>query len=198
MTTFDNQSLVGPQLTALADALETQPVGVADLPSLCEGWAVRHVLAHMTMAARYDGDAFQAELAKASFDFPTLLENVARRDGELAFERLVADLRSATMADWAPPGGGAAGALSHAVIHGLDITSAVGLHRSASDEAARQVLVTLTEGGVHQHFGTQVEGVALVASDIDWSYGSGRTVEAESADLILALAGRQRPTVNLA
>ena len=49
----DIQSRVGPQLTRLADTLADVP-GVADAPSLCEGWTVRHVLAHMTMAARYD------------------------------------------------------------------------------------------------------------------------------------------------
>lgn len=193
----DPQALVGPQLSALAEMLAGQPVGVADFPSLCEGWAVRNVLAHMTMAARYDTEAFQTELAEAAYDFQILSETVARRDGKLPLDDLLADLRGATMAAWAPPGGDATGALSHAVIHSLDITSAVGLPRTVSDQAAREVLATLTDGGGHQHFGTQVEGLALSASDLDWSYGTGRPVVAETADLILALAGRPRSTVDL-
>ncbi|MEJ7636084.1 maleylpyruvate isomerase family mycothiol-dependent enzyme [Aeromicrobium sp.] len=193
----DPQPLAGPQLRALADALAAQPASVADLPSLCEGWAVRHVLAHMTMAARYDSAAFQAELAAAAYDFPVLSETVARRDGQLSFEELLTDLSGETMAAWTPPGGGSSGALSHAVIHGLDITSAVGLPRTASDQAVHLVLDILTVGGVHQEFGTRVGGLALRASDLDWSYGAGRPVEAEAADLILALAGRPRPGVDL-
>ena len=66
------QSHVGPQLARLAETLGDMP-GVADAPSLCEGWTVRHVLAHMTMAARYDDAAFMAELeppATTSIDCP--------------------------------------------------------------------------------------------------------------------------------
>ncbi len=195
--TADVQVLVGPQLQALAGALAAQRSTVGDLPSLCEGWTVRNVLAHLTMAARYDPPAFEAELAAAGYDFQTLSDAVATRDGELSLEELLGHLRSETMAQWAPPGGGAAGALSHVVIHGLDITSASGLARSASDEATRHVLDGLTAGGVHHHFGTQIDGLSLRALDLDWAYGEGTPVEADAGDLVLALAGRARPGVDL-
>ncbi len=188
---------VGPQVQALAGALAAQRSTVGDLPSLCEGWTVRNVLAHVTMAARYDPAAFKAELAAAGYDFQTLSDAVAQRDGELPLEELLGHLRSETMAQWAPPGGGAAGALSHVVIHGLDITSANGLARSASDEATRHVLDGLTAGGVQNHFGTQIDGLSLRALDLDWAYGEGTPVEADAGDLVLALAGRARPGVDL-
>jgi uncharacterized protein (TIGR03083 family) len=192
----DLQALVGPQLVALADALAAQPADVADRPSLCEGWAVKNVVAHMTMAARYDPAAFMAELSAAGNDFETLSQTVARRDGDLPFDRLLADLRSDTMAAWAPPGGGAMGALTHAVIHGLDVTSAVDLPRTADDEATRVVLDGLA-GGVAEHFGTSSSGRHLRATDLDWQSGEGVTTEAPAADLILALAGRTRPDLDL-
>src|SRR5262249_6391652 len=157
------------------------------LPSLCEGWAVKNVVAHMTMAARYDGPAFMAELAAVGHDFGALSENVARRDGELEFGRLLDDLRSDTMAAWAPPGGGAIGALSHVVIHGLDITSALNRPRTADDQATVLVLAALTGGGVSTHFGVDPTGRLLKATDIDWQSGTGEPTEATAADLILAL-----------
>jgi uncharacterized protein (TIGR03083 family) len=195
--TADVQQLVGPQFQALADALGGQQSTVGDLASLCDGWTVRNVLAHLTMAARYDGPAFQAELAAADYDFQTLSDTIAQRDGELPLDVLLDNLRSETMAQWAPPGGGSAGALSHVIIHGLDITSAIGLPRTASDEATIVVLNGLTTGDVHQRFGTHIHGLRLIASDLDWTYGDGTPVEAEAADLILALAGRARPGVYL-
>ncbi|MBV1856509.1 maleylpyruvate isomerase family mycothiol-dependent enzyme [Catellatospora tritici] len=199
MNVVDNevQELVGPQLRALADAVAGQPVSIADAPSLCEGWAVRHVIAHMTMAARYDGPSFMAELAAVGHDFGALSEKVARRDGELPFDLLLADLRGDTMARWAPPGGGAAGALSHAVIHGLDITYAVGLPRTADDRATRIVLDSLAEGGASRHFGVDTAGRLLRATDLDWEAGHGTPVAASAGDLILALAARPRPGVEL-
>ena len=190
------QALVGPQFQALADALAAEPPTIADAPSLCAGWSVRHVVAHVTMAARYDGPAFMTKLAEAGGDFDVLSETIARRDGDLPFDTLINDLRSETMAAWAPPGGGSAGALSHVVIHGLDITAATGLPRTASDEATHAVLSTLTDGGA-QPFGLDITGRSLRATDLDWQLGDGPWVEAAAAELILALAGRQRPGVDL-
>ncbi len=196
-TDADVQALVGPQLQALAHTLADQPTTIADEPSLCDGWAVRHVVAHMTMAARYDGPTFMAELAAVGHDFEALSQRIAQRDGDLPFASLLADLRSDTMAAWAPPGGGATGALSHVVIHSLDITAALDLPRAADDPATRLVLDTLTAGGVTAHFGTDTTGWMLCATDLDWTFGSGTPREASAGDLVLALAGRARRGVDL-
>jgi uncharacterized protein (TIGR03083 family) len=196
-TEQDFQALVGPQFRALADTLAAEPASIADAPSLCEGWAVKNVIAHMTMAARYDGPAFMAELAAVGNDFAALSEKVARRDGELAFGKLLDHLRSDTMAVWAPPGGGAAGALSHVVIHGLDITTALDLPRTADDRATALVLTSLADGAVAAHFGVDPTGRLLKAIDLDWQSGAGEPVEAAAADLVLALAGRPRPGIDL-
>lgn len=190
----DIQSRVGPQLTRLADTLGGVP-DVADAPSLCEGWTVRHVLAHMTMAARYDDREFMAELEAAGYDFDRLSETVARRDGLMPFERLLDDLRSDTMAQWAPPGGGPSGALSHAVVHGLDITSALDMERTSDDDACRLVLDALAGAGP---FGVDSTGRLLRATDLDWRHGTGEPVDASAADLILALAGRTRQGIAFA
>ncbi len=189
------QQLVGTQLRALADALDGREADWAGSPSLCEGWDGRHVLAHVTMAARYDPAAFGAEMAAAGGDFGRLSETIARRDGELPLGDLLADLRSATLAGWAPPGGGATGALSHAVIHGLDITHPSGLGCTADDRAVRRVLDTLTVGGVSRHFGVDPAGHRLVAADLDWAHGDGVALEAPAVDLLLALSGRRHPSV---
>jgi uncharacterized protein (TIGR03083 family) len=196
-TENDVQALVGPQFRALADALAAEPTSIADAPSLCEGWAVKNVVAHMTMAARYDGPAFIAELAAVGHDFGALSEILARRDGALAFDRLLDDLRSNAMAVWAPPGGGAHGALSHVVIHGLDITTALDLPRTADDQATLLVLTSLAGGGVAAHFGVDPTGRRLKAKDLDWQFGAGEPVEATAGDLVLALAGRPRPGIDL-
>jgi uncharacterized protein (TIGR03083 family) len=195
-TDIDLHHLVGPQFQALADALTAGPRAIADAPSLCAGWSVRHVVAHMTMAARYDGPAFMRELAAAGHNFDVLSETVARRDGHLPFETLLDNLRCDTMATWTPPGGGSAGALSHVVIHGLDITAATGLPRTSSDEATRVVLSTLT-GGAAAHFGVDVTGRLLRATDLDWHFGDGPVLKAPAADLVLALAGRPRRGMDL-
>ena len=197
VTDADVQALVGPQFHALAEMLAAQPASVADSPSLCDGWAVRHVVAHLTMAARYDGAAFTAELASFGYDFAALSNAIALRDGDLGFGRLLADLRSDTMATWAAPGGGATGALTHVVVHGLDVTAARGLPRSADDEATRLVLDRLTLDGDETPFGIDLHGWRLTATDLDWHHGVGTSVSTTAEDLVLGLAGRPRPGIEL-
>jgi hypothetical protein len=158
---------------------------------------VRHVIAHLTMAARYDGAAFTAELASFGYDFEALSNAIALRDGDLGFDRLLADLRSDTMATWAAPGGGATGALTHVVVHGLDVTAALHLPRSADDEATRLVLDRLTLDGDATPFGIDLHGLQLIATDLGWHHGAGTPVSASAEDLVLALAGRPRAGISV-
>ena len=193
MSTIDDtlQPLVGAEYRALADLLETTDRGGWDTPSLCEGWRVREVVAHMTMAARYSEADFMAELQECEFDFTRLSNRVAARDAGLPTAELVGQLRGEVMQRWTPPGGGYAGALNHVVVHGLDVTVPLGRQRVTSDDALRAVLDGLTTGGGHDHFGIDVGGLRLVATDLDWSYGEGTAVTASGQDLVLMLTGRR-------
>jgi uncharacterized protein (TIGR03083 family) len=192
MTDTDPQPIVATQYLALADLLDTLPPVRWESPSLCEGWRVREVVAHMTMPTRFDETAFMAELRDCDFDFTRLSNRLAGRDASLPEEMLVASLRSETLHRWVPPGGGFHGALSHVVIHGLDITVPLGEPRRSSDEAIRIVLDGLAHGG-HEHFGVDIGGRTLRATDFDWSFGAGPVHCAAAEHLILELAGRKIP-----
>ena len=122
----DPQTFVAPTCTGLADLLAAAPAATWDAPSLCDRWLVRHVVAHVTMPARLTPDQFGAEMAAAGGDFTVLADTVAARDAALPEADLLAQLRSPALHAWQPPGGGAAGALAHAVIHSLDVTIALG------------------------------------------------------------------------
>jgi len=189
----DLQPVVAAELLALADLLEQASDAQWDTPSLCEGWRVREVIAHMTMAARYSEDEFMAELRRHDFDFGRLSNEIAAKDAALPAGELVANLRSDVMQHWAPPGGGYHGALNHAVIHGLDVTVPLGVPRRSPDDTIRIVLDDLTKGGGHQHFGTSLDGRSLQATDLDWSYGSGPALRGSAGDLAAMLCGRTLP-----
>src|SRR5512142_2318480 len=168
----DLQPVVAAEFVALADLLDSATDSQWDTPSLCAGWRVREVVAHMTMAARYPEDKFMAELRRCDFDFGRLSDEIASRDAGLPPGQLVAGLRSEVMQHWTPPGGGYHGALNHVVIHGLDVTVPLGVPRRSPGATIGIVLDDLTAGGVHQHFGTSIEGRRLQATDLDWCYGT--------------------------
>ena len=188
----DLQPLVAAEYRSLSDALSALPEFEWDLNSLCEGWSIRHVIAHLTMPTRYTPDQYGAELAAAGYDFTTLSNRLAARDASLPREQLLADLASDTLAQWSTPDGGVIGSLGHVVIHGLDATVPTGLGCVASEDAVRAVLDNLSSG-VHRHFGTSLDGRRLEADDVAWTYGTGETVTAPAHLLILALTGRTTP-----
>jgi uncharacterized protein (TIGR03083 family) len=173
-----DQALVGEELRRLHDALATLPDAAWRQDSLCAGWTISHVIAHLTMPARYDGEAYGRELAADGFDFTKMSDRIAERDSTRSPADLLTDLASETLAGFAMPGGGVMGSLSHVVIHGLDATVPAGLGSVAGEDALAAVLDSLTAGGGHAHFGTSLE-------DDD---------EAAPAHLrILRLTGRQAP-----
>jgi uncharacterized protein (TIGR03083 family) len=189
----DLQPAVAAEFLALADLLGSATDAQWNTPSLCEGWRVREVIAHLTMAARYDEDTFMAELRRCDFDFGRLSNEIASRDAELPSGELVANLRSEVMQNWTPPGGGYHGALNHVVIHGLDVTVPLGVPRRSPDGTIRVILDDLTEGNGHEHFGTSIDGRRLEATDLDWAYGSGPALHGTAEDLALVLCGRSIP-----
>ncbi|MDO1477853.1 maleylpyruvate isomerase family mycothiol-dependent enzyme [Rhodococcus ruber] len=186
------QSGVAPTYDGLADLLASVPAETWDAPSLCEKWQVRHVVAHATMPARLTPEQFGAEMAAAGGDFTVLSDTVAARDAFLPVSEHLAHLRSPLLHAWQPPGGGAADALSHAVIHSLDVTVALERPTVAPAEAVVAVLDQLTaaNGAV---FGVDLTEVRLEADDADWSWGSGEVVRADSGRLVALLSGRTLP-----
>lgn len=188
---------IAEEYGALSDLLEAAGPGVWDAPSLCEKWRTREVVAHVTMPARYDGPAFMAELAEAGGDFTRLSDAIAARDGALPAATLLADLRSQVLHAWEPPGGGAEAALTHCVIHTLDIVEAVPLAHHVPAPAVRAVLALVTGGAGPNVFGVDLGGVELRADDLQWSVGSGTVVRGPAQALALVACGRLLPSGRL-
>lgn len=188
----DPQAWVAPTYEGLADLLAASPSPVWDAPTLCQGWQVRHLVAHVTMPARLTPAQFGAEMAAAGGDFGVLSDTVAARDASLPVADHLAQLRSPLLHAWQAPGSGAAGALSHAVIHSLDVTVALGQPPVAPVEARLAVADQLTVAH-GSFFGLDLTGVRLEADDTDWAWGDGQAVRADTGALVALLGGRTLP-----
>jgi uncharacterized protein (TIGR03083 family) len=188
----DLQSLVAPTYEGLADLLAAAPADIWEAASLCTGWQVRHVVAHVTMPSRLTPEQFEAEMVAAGGDFSLLSDTVAARDASLPIADLLAQLRSPALHAWQTPAGGPAGALSHAVIHSLDVTVAIDRPPVAPVEALVAVLDQLA-GANGAIFGLDLTGIRLVANDTDWNWGSGEVIRADCGGLVALLGGRTVP-----
>jgi uncharacterized protein (TIGR03083 family) len=168
-----------------------------DVPSLCAGWRAREVLAHTTMPFRYSLRRVAWEIAKARGSFDRMADRRARIDAQqLSSAQLWESLRDNIEHPWSPPGGGPLGALSHDVIHGLDVSTPLGLDHHASPDRVGLVLAGLRPKNI-AFFGVDLDGVQLRATDIDWSYGSGEPLHGRAQDLLLLLCGRRVATGRL-
>jgi uncharacterized protein (TIGR03083 family) len=169
-----------------------------EAPSLCGGWRVREVLAHVTMPFRYSVPRVLLGILRARGSFDRMADRAAHRDAErMSTAELLAALRDNVEHPWSPPGGGPLGALSHDVIHGLDVSVALGRDdRHASRERVAMVLAGLRPKNL-AYFDVDLTGVQLQATDVDWSHGTGEPVRGRAQDLLLAICGRPVPAGRL-
>lgn len=205
-TTMTTTTMTEPQLTRmiaaerqdLADVLGAMPQEQWDAPTLCAGWRVRELVAHVTMPLRYSGRRFAAEMIRSGGRFHAMADRVARRDAaRIPAAGLLQSLRDNVENPWRPPGGGQVGALTHDVIHGLDLVVPLGIDRRVPQDRLRVVLSAVTDQRAIKHFGTDLSGIELRADDMDWSFGTGQIVSGCAQDLAAVICGRKLPAGRL-
>ncbi len=168
-----------------------------DTPSLCAGWRVREVIAHTTMPFRYSMPRLVVEMARARGSFHRMADRAARRDAaQLSSGQLLGCLRDNVEHPWTPPGGGPLGALSHDVIHGLDVSTSLGRDGAAAPDRVAMVLGGLQPRQL-RYFHVDLSGIELRATDVDWTYGAGEPVSGRAQDLLLLVCGRRVPAGRL-
>ncbi|WP_405942028.1 maleylpyruvate isomerase family mycothiol-dependent enzyme [Streptomyces sp. NBC_00207] len=182
------------ELAAMLDGLSAEEW---DAPTLCAGWRVREVAAHMTMGFRYSLSKTVRELIRARGSLHRMTDRCAHKDAAAHSTReLAAFLGDNADHPWKPPVGGIEAALGHDVIHGLDITVALGLGRRVPEDRVRILLGTVNARTV-TFFGADLGGIELRADDLDWSFGTGTPLSGAAQDLLLLAYGRRLPAGHL-
>lgn len=161
-----------------------------DTPSLCAGWRVHEVVAHMTMPFRTKPLWVMAGMVRAGFSFNRYADRDARATSQATSETELADLFRRNIDNpWQPPGAGPAGALSHDVIHGLDATEPLSLPAPPADRIA--LVLASTSPRQSRYFGVDLDGQRLTATDADISVGDGaNVVMMTTKDMLLVVTGR--------
>jgi uncharacterized protein (TIGR03083 family) len=202
--------IITPHRKALADALARLTPAQWAGPTLCTKWTPGHVLAHLTMPYRLSGPDFMAGLQRCGGDFTTFSDQVAEADSSIPQAELIRVLADNAGTPWEPPGGGLIGALSHDVIHGLDMTWLAGIDYDIPSAAMTAVLDSATSpvpAGARDQlaaevspdadqatvFGFPLAGIRVIATDLDWSAGQGAELTGLSRDVLPLLARRAIP-----
>lgn len=159
-------------------------------PSLCAGWSVHDVLAHMVSTAKLTPPAFVAGLIGSGFNFGrfTAKRIATERAGGPA--ATLADFRSVETSTSAPPGP-VTSWLGEALVHAEDIRRPLGIPHDYPVDAVRQVTEFYAGSNVLIGGKRRVEGLTLQATDTDWSHGTGPVVSGPMRALMLATTGRR-------
>lgn len=180
----------------LIDYLETLTPEQWATPSLCGGWTVQHVAAHLAWAPTITPLAGTIDLARAGFRPNRFTADTAVRWARQGTAAILDQLRVDAAHDAKPLGVPRVASLVDTVVHGLDIRRPLGARRAipaaAFGPAADFCAVTrwpasvLVGGNVRR----RIQGLRLVADDLDWSWGQGPEVHGSAEALILMLTGR--------
>ncbi|MFG3257620.1 maleylpyruvate isomerase family mycothiol-dependent enzyme [Streptomyces sp. NPDC048172] len=161
-----------------------------EVPSLCAGWTVHDVAAHLVDTARTTRLGFVAGLARAGFDFDRQnTRGVERERGAVPAETLE-KLRQVASRTSTPPAS-LDTRLVEEIVHGEDIRRPLGLTRAYPREAVVRALrlqarTPASFGGAKELVGR----VRLTASDAELTLGEGPEVTGTALSLLLAVSGR--------
>lgn len=164
-----------------------------ETPSLCSGWSVRHVVAHL-VTPFVVGPVRMAVRVARSRGLSGAMDAVAREVAERPTGALVGLLEEHAGSTFHPPGLTLAAPLTDAVVHGADIRWVVGEDRQdwGDAERLRPVLDFLVSPRALAGFmpRKRTRGLLLIVQDQDWRSGAGEEVRGTSLALALGLLGR--------
>ncbi|MBD5786052.1 maleylpyruvate isomerase family mycothiol-dependent enzyme [Cellulosimicrobium terreum] len=158
--------------------------------SLCPGWSVHDVLAHLVDSATTTRWGFVRQMVAARFDFDRANDHGVERHRRADPRQTLEAFRAATDRTDAPPGP-LATRLVEAYVHGEDVRRPLGIDASYPPDQVVRALEYMTRTGAGFGGGKErVEGVCLDPVDADQRIGEGAPVRGSAVALLLATSGR--------
>lgn len=186
----DGMALARAEREDLLDLLGTLTPEQWRAPSLCAGWSVHDVVAHVLSYEELGPRQLAARFARGSFRFGRVNAVGLREYADRSPAELTDLLRRHLTPTGLTAGLGGAIALTDGLIHHQDIRRPLGLPRAVPAERVRPALRTAlfapTLLGV-----VRVRDVRLVATDLDWTFGRGPEVRGTAEALLMTVAGRR-------
>jgi uncharacterized protein (TIGR03083 family) len=181
--------LVHAERAALAEDLAALDGAQWAHPSLCDGWVIEDVVAHLTAAASVGPLRWFAGVLGARFDFDLHNDRrLAEHRGATPAETLKRFRRIVTSTTSAPVP--TAASLGEIVVHSQDIRRPLGLVRMPPVGAVTEVARFYARRNLTVASRTAIEGLRVEATDGPFATGTGPLVSGTTLALTMAMAGR--------
>ena len=189
-------TLIHKERAALADDLAGLTDVQWDTASLCDGWSVRDVLAHMTATAKISPGSFFGKLIRSGFSFNRLQrKDIAVERGDSGTDTL-ARFRAVVASSKHPPGPNDSW-LGETVIHGEDIRRPLGIAHDYPAAATVEVAEFYRGSNLIVGAKKRIAGLHLIATDSDFAHGDGPEVKGSTIALVMAMTGRKAALADL-
>jgi uncharacterized protein (TIGR03083 family) len=183
--TTSNRLLIADFLAALDD---TQ--WQAD--TLCAGWTVHHLAAHLIQPMLVGFGRFLVTALRYRGDTDRTVDHFTRQLAAQPRDELIAQLRAHAADRVNPPRIGPMGPFADTCVHLRDIARPLGLATDVPVEHWRSLLDYLTGPAVAPALVPRgrLDGLELVATDTEWRNGSGAVLTGPVEALGMAACGR--------
>jgi uncharacterized protein (TIGR03083 family) len=160
-------------------------------PSLCDGWRVKDVAAHVALAPQAPGPwSMLVEGVRAGGRFHKINHDVSVRHAERPGADLVAELREHAASRRLPKVTNYRNTLFDILVHGQDIAIPLGIQREMPKDAARAGIERVWTMGWPFGVKRPLKRFRFTATDVDWAAGGGPEVSGPVEALLLLLTGR--------
>jgi uncharacterized protein (TIGR03083 family) len=175
------------QIASLLEELDDAQLAT---PSLCAGWDIKTVAAHLVSTIT-DGLPVFLRLAVRRGSLARAIDELARRRAQLTSAEIAARLRQYADRPISPPLFGPLDPLADVLVHGGDIRIPLGLPFEPDPKLAALALDFLTGPWP---FGFvplgRLRGISLRGTDVGRVWGKGAEISGPVAVLMMAVAGR--------
>ncbi len=190
-------NVIRAERLALVDYLNTLTPAQWATPSLCSGWSVQHVAAHLAWTPTVSPRQAMTELVRCGFRPNKLNADTAERWSRRGPAEILHQLQEKAENNANPIAVPRDATLVDSVVHALDIRRPFGTQREIPEQAFKPAAdfcantrwpASVMVGG---SVGKRINGLRLVADGYDWSWGRGPEVRASGETIMLVLTGRR-------
>lgn len=176
---------------AVADLLDTLTDREWETPSLCAGWRIRDVAAHLAMIPHPPSPASMVvEAVRARGSFHRLNHDIAVRAAQRPPAEIAADVRRYADSRRLPVVTNYRNVMFDVLVHYLDIAIPLGRDAHVPVEAAAAGATRVWRMGWPFWSRRRLRGLRLEATDTRWTAGEGDLVAGPIEALLLLVTGR--------
>jgi uncharacterized protein (TIGR03083 family) len=183
--------VIDAERVAVADLLADLAPDEWETPSLCGGWTVGDVAAHLAWQQLTPVPALVGGLVRARGNMDRMIHDAAPRYRQARSRgQIVAEIRGLAGTRRHPPGLSNLEVLIDILVHPQDIAVPLGRSHPMPTDAAAVAADRVWSMGRPFRASTRFPGRRLVATDTDWSAGTGDPLQRPIRDLLLTMTGR--------